>query len=66
MIYGAKEHAKGTDRRAQSKTNIDICVKILKQAGNHINIQSVKDCISYAWVSLIHLILGHDAYYSYS
>ena len=46
MIYGVKEHPKGTDRRAWSKSDIDNCVRILKQADNDINIQSVRDCIS--------------------
>ena len=40
VIYGVKEHPKGTDRRARSKSDIDNCVRILKQADNDINIQS--------------------------
>ena len=45
VIYGVKEHPKGTDRRARSKSDIDNCVRILKQADNDINIQSVRDCV---------------------
>ena len=46
MIYGVKNiPCKGTDRRARSKSDIDNCVRILKQADNDINIQSVRDCI---------------------
>ena len=55
VIYGVKENPKGTERRAQTKSDNQKCGQILKQADNDVSVQSI-----YRWESLIHLKVNQD------
>ena len=45
VIYGIKENPSGTPRSARTKSDIDSCVHILKQANDDITEQSIRDCL---------------------
>ena len=45
MIHGIKESPKGTQRSARTKSDIESCVQVLKQANNDICVQSIRDCL---------------------
>ena len=44
VVYGIKENPTGTPRSARTKSDIDCCVHILKEANNDITEQSIRDC----------------------
>ena len=45
IIYGIKENPSGTPRSAHTKSDIDSCVHVLKQANDNITEQSIRDCL---------------------
>ena len=44
VVYGIKENPTGTPRSARTKSDIDCCVHILKEANNDITEQSIRYC----------------------